>query len=267
MNVRKQNSSAHPLQFMLVSSTDHVTPVTGATPNVQISKNGAAFAAPAGASSELGNGWYQLAGNATDTNTLGPLLVHVTATGADPTDEEFLIVAYDPDAAYVTGTNLPANFSAMAITVGGAVTVGTNNDKGGYSLAGNVTVGGYATGQDPATLILVTPANKLATDSGNRVTVGTNADKVGYDLVNAPNATAITAIANGLLDLASAIDPAGGADTLRKALRLILASAAGKLSGGSTTTNTINDTTGAKNRIVAAVDTNGNRTAITYDMT
>lgn len=48
--------------------------------------------------------------------------------------------------------------------------------------SGNVTVGGYAASQDPGTYVLVTPANKLATDASNRVTVGTNADKTGYAL-------------------------------------------------------------------------------------
>lgn len=34
---------------------------------------------------------------------------------------------------------------------------------------GNVTVGAYATGQDPATLLLITPANKLSTDATGKV--------------------------------------------------------------------------------------------------
>jgi hypothetical protein len=38
--------------------------------------------------------------------------------------------------------------------------------------AGVVTVGGYAAGVDPATLVLATPANKLATGTGGVVTVG-----------------------------------------------------------------------------------------------
>lgn len=35
----------------------------------------------------------------------------------------------------------------------------------------DATIGGYATGQDPATLLLVTPANKISTDSSNCVKV------------------------------------------------------------------------------------------------
>lgn len=36
-----------------------------------------------------------------------------------------------------------------------------------------VTIGGYGAGQDPASLVLVTPANKIATDAGNRISANT----------------------------------------------------------------------------------------------
>jgi len=56
--------------------------------------------------------------------------------------------------------------------------------------------------------------------------------------------------------------------TMRQALRLISAAVAGKVSGGGTTTITFrNAVVDSKNRIVATVDSNGNRTAITYDST
>lgn len=87
----KQSSTGRPLLFLLLSSSDHVTGATGKTPTVTISKNGGAFAAPAGAVTELANGWYQVAGNATDTNTLGPLVLHATASGCDPTDVVFAV--------------------------------------------------------------------------------------------------------------------------------------------------------------------------------
>ena len=56
--------------------------------------------------------------------------------------------------------------------------------------------------------------------------------------------------------------------TLRQALKLLAAATAGKLSGGGTTTVTIrNAVDDSKDRIVATVDSSGNRTAITYDLT
>ena len=80
----------------MVDDVDHVTGETGLTPTVTLSKNGGAFAGAAGAVSEISNGWYSLAGNATDRETLGELLVHATATGADPVDIQYAIVEYDP---------------------------------------------------------------------------------------------------------------------------------------------------------------------------
>lgn len=56
--------------------------------------------------------------------------------------------------------------------------------------------------------------------------------------------------------------------TVKNAMRLSAAADAGKLSGAATSTNTIrNAVADSKDRIVATVDTDGNRTAITYDLT
>lgn len=55
--------------------------------------------------------------------------------------------------------------------------------------------------------------------------------------------------------------------TVRQALRLIAAATAGKISGAGGSTITIrNAVADTDNRIVATVDGNGNRTAITYDL-
>lgn len=102
-------STARPLLFLMVDSADHITGKTGLTPTVTISKNGAAFAAPAGAVTELASGWYKVAGNATDTGTTGPLLLHATSAGADPCDAAFEVVAFNPDDGVRLGlTALPA---------------------------------------------------------------------------------------------------------------------------------------------------------------
>lgn len=53
--------------------------------------------------------------------------------------------------------------------------------------------------------------------------------------------------------------------TVREALKLLSAVLAGEVSGGGTTTITFRSTDDTKDRIVATVDSNGNRTAITYD--
>lgn len=56
--------------------------------------------------------------------------------------------------------------------------------------------------------------------------------------------------------------------TVRQALRLLAAALAGELSGAAGTTITIrNAVADDKDRIIATVDSNGNRSAITYDVT
>lgn len=141
MKDRQQSSTSYPMSILLVLASDHVTGATGLTPTVTISKNGAAFGSPSGAVTEIASGWYSFAGNATDRNTLGELLVHVTGTGADPFDDRYTVVPWNPFDANQGLTNLDAAVSTRSTYAGGAVasvtaavTVGTNNDKTGYAL-------------------------------------------------------------------------------------------------------------------------------------
>lgn len=118
IKVREQASTLYPINFLMVDNTDHVTGLTGLTPVVTLSKNGGAFAGAAGAVSEISNGWYSLAGNAVDRNTLGELLVHAAVAGADPFDIQYAIVSYDPfvDIASIltdTETTIPATITII----------------------------------------------------------------------------------------------------------------------------------------------------------
>lgn len=70
---------------------------------------------------------------------------------------------------------------------------------------------------------------------------------------------AVTEIANAVAALTIE-----GSLTLQNALKLVLAAAAGKVSGADGTTITIRDTTDTYNRIVATVDQYGNRSAVSY---
>lgn len=55
--------------------------------------------------------------------------------------------------------------------------------------------------------------------------------------------------------------------SMREALRIMLSSLAGKVSGAETTTIVFRNVNDDKNRIIATVDSNGNRTSITLDPT
>src|SRR6516164_5818332 len=81
-------STAYTRLFLMVQSADHVTGLTGASPIVQLSKAGGLMATAGATIAEVtgGNGWYKASLTTTDTNTLGDLAFHVTATSGDPTD-------------------------------------------------------------------------------------------------------------------------------------------------------------------------------------
>ena len=113
---RQLSSTSYPINFFMVLASDHVTPATGLTPVVTLSKNGAAFGAASGAVTEISSGWYSLAGDATDRGTLGELLIHAAVATADNTDLKVLIVTNDVFAALATPTNI----------TGGTITTVTN---------------------------------------------------------------------------------------------------------------------------------------------
>jgi hypothetical protein len=81
-------STAYTRLFLMVQSVDHVSGLTGASPIVQLSKAGGLMATAGATIAEVtgGNGWYKASLTTTDTNTLGDLAFHVTATSGDPTD-------------------------------------------------------------------------------------------------------------------------------------------------------------------------------------
>ena len=95
--------------------------------------------------------------------------------------------------------------------------------------------------------------------AGTRSAVGLASANLDTQLASLPTAAEN---ATELLDQAAGVETNR---TLRQALRLMLSALCGKASGMATTTATLRDTNDTKDRIVATVDADGNRTAITYD--
>lgn len=122
----KKDNATQPLVFLMIDSSDHIAGKTGLAPAVTLSKNGASFAAPAGSISEVGHGWYQVAGHASDTNTLGALVLHATASGADPVDARYEVIACDlQDAASLGLSRIDAAVSSRS-TYAGADSTGVS---------------------------------------------------------------------------------------------------------------------------------------------
>lgn len=131
-----KQSTTYTRTFMMVATSDHITGITGATVAVELSKAGAAGGAAAGAVSQVDAtnmpGLYKVALTTADTNTLGDLAFHCTATSADPTD--FI----DQVTANILGDTLPANTTQIA---------GSNVATGTAQIGVNVV--SYASGQAP----------------------------------------------------------------------------------------------------------------------
>lgn len=75
------------------------------------------------------------------------------------------------------------------------------------------------------------------------------------------NNTELTDVANAVWSLAIETGY-----TAKQSMRLMLSALAGKLSGAATATVTIRNAADSKNRIVATVDSDGNRSAVTHDV-
>ena len=182
----QQSTTAYHIPFLMVQSADHITGLTGASPTVTLSKNCAAFGAAAGAVTEIANGWYKLAGNATDSNTLGPLAVHATAASGDPTDMLFEVVAQDLTTAVVARVTLT---DTVTTYTGNTPQTGDTYARVGAAGAGLTALGDTRIANLDATIssrtkpadtqARVTLADTLTTYTGNTPQTGDAYARIG----------------------------------------------------------------------------------------
>lgn len=96
-----ETGTSYVVMLKVFLSSDHISPATGKTVAIVISKNGGAFGNPnAGATNatEVSAGWYKVTLDATDTNTLGDLVVRGTEGTSDPSEQVIQIVPNAADA-------------------------------------------------------------------------------------------------------------------------------------------------------------------------
>ena len=143
-----------------------------------------------------------------------------------------------------TGTTLPSAISTIDTVVDGIQTDLSNATDG---------LGAIKTAVD-------TKASQSSVDA-----VDANVDNVLVD-----TGTSLPALINALSDITTAeILASGDIDgySIEEAMKLILSSLVGTLSGASTTSITIDAADGSKTRLTATVDADGNRIAVTKDAT
>ena len=152
---------------------------------------------------------------------------------------------------------------SLAATIAGSGTISGADLKAFLNAVAALSGSGGLTAQIGALADLSTAIAGTGTVAGTTVltALGTLAAQINVtgDVLTSAN------VANAILD---AVDGVEDGLTVRHALRLIAAATAGKLSGAATTTITIrNAFVDDKDRIIATVTGDGDRTAITYDLT
>lgn len=255
---------------------------------------------------EIGSGWYYVDLDTTDTATKGPLQVRATASGVDDVEPEAYEVmsahnaGFDgvPDVAAGASSGLP-----LSVDSSGRVDVLKVNGTSQTARDLGATLGAAGAGLTAIpTVAHVTLVDTLTTYTSNTPQTGdafgrigapagasvsadvaaiktdtaaikTKTDNIPASPAAVGSAMTLTsgernAVADAMFDRADAIEVGL---TLRQSQRLALAALAGKLSGataGADCTVTFrNAVADSKNRIIADVDSDGNRTTITIDIT
>lgn len=90
-----QNTAKNILIWM-ADSADHVSGKTGLTLTITCSKAAGAFNSITPTVTERSYGWYQLALTSSHIDTPGNFALHITGTGADPTDYINDVIGWDP---------------------------------------------------------------------------------------------------------------------------------------------------------------------------
>ena len=260
MQLLKQ-STAITIQFgPFLDETDGKTAETGLTisqADIRLSKNGGNIAQTHSATGATHDelGWYSLPLDATDTNTLGRLLVIVHESGALPVWREFMVMSYQVWNSFFSTDRLQVHLLEMSADIISAATLKADAAAEIADAVWDEAIAGHAAAD--------TFGEQCSTDL-DAVLADTN-ELQGDDvptLISALNDPAASAIADAVHD-----EVVEGSYTLRHYLRLFAAMLLGKAGGGGTSTVVFRDTADSKDRISMTVDTDGNRTAVSLTET
>jgi hypothetical protein len=126
MSILGKQSTALTVSVWMADSSDGKTGKTGLTLAVTLKKNGdTSFSSISPTVTEIGNGHYDIALTTTHMNTLGPLSLRATSTGADPADCPNMVQVIAADLADAVRLGLTALPNAAAEAAGGLFTRGS----------------------------------------------------------------------------------------------------------------------------------------------
>lgn len=172
--------------------------------------------------------------------------------------------------AVAAGRNIAGAFDGVAAWsgTGQLVVSGSGTFSGAADFSGNVVAALAASGTFAGAADFAGAVTARGNASGAFAGVADfSAANNAVGLMSGSFASPVTLEAQGFSSYLLDNEDVETGMTMRQALRLIAAATGGKVSGGGTTTITFrNAVADSDNRIVATVDSNGNRTAITYDL-
>ena len=230
MNILKQSTAATIKLGPFIDDTDGKTAETALTiaqADIRLSKNGGDFEQTnnTAGATHDENGYYDIPLNATDTGTLGRLRVAVSKSGALPVWQDFLVVTANVYDTLCSTDSLDVNVTALADDV---ITAAKFDESTAFPL----------TSADSST-------TRVARVGADGDTLETLSDEIAAKMASS--------------------EVIEGTYTLKDAIRIILAFAAGKVSGGGTASIKFRSTGDDVDRIQATVDSSGNRTAVTLN--
>lgn len=168
------------------------------------------------------------------------------------------------------GRNIAGTFDGAATFTGTGqlVVSGSGTFSGSATWSGNVIAALAASGTFSGSATWSGSTTAIAHATGTFAGVASfTATRYATGSMSGSFAPAITLEAAGFSSYLLDSEDVESGLTLRQALRLVTAATAGKISGGGTATITIrNAVADGVDRIVAEVDSDGNRTAITYEL-
>lgn len=180
MRLLKQSTSRNVMIFM-TDSADHVTGKTGLTLTLTASKDGAAFGSITPTVTERGNGWYSAALTTSHTDTLGDLVLHITGTGADPTDLVCQVVAGSLDAD--VSSRLPtASYSAPPSAADIRAEIDSNSTKLDATVSSRLAAASY-TAPDNAGITTAAAASAAAAADASTAATNTTTIRAKTDLL------------------------------------------------------------------------------------
>lgn len=303
MILRQSTASQEVPLGHFVDSTDGVSAETAlsiANTDIKVWKAGATTLANknSGGATHISGGIYYAVLDATDTDTIGPLVLFVAVSGAlavrlecEVLDEAqydalFGTTAYSTLTAAAVRTELTtelgridAAVSTRLATAGYAAPLDAAGTRSAVGLAAANLDTQLAAIDDLIDTEVAAIFNRIGAPAGASMAadvaavaalVAASAIRAALGLASANLDTQLGDLPTAAENAAAHLDLSNGIETgvtPRQALRGILAAALGKLSGAATTTVVIRDANDTKDRITATVDADGNRTAVTKDLT